>query len=314
MFKRVEGNCNLEFSGYTASMDLSPTFAILGASDQERTSVIEQLVGGRNSSGSSADGTANPVLRMECPDSRSLGITERYRTAKEKTKLRIVLLGKTGVGKSSSVNTILGRKACMAESHSSLTSSYNFCYESHDLNHDLSLTVIDTPGLFQTHKSNEEILGEIGKSINMAAPGPHVFLIVLQLIRFTPEDKETMEIIKKLFGEEAARYTMILFTQGDALKMVNIKIEDLLEKSEPLKRLINQCSSLEKFEEKYHVFDNNVKDPAQVSGLLQKINRLVKENGGRCYTNEMFEEAQREKQEEIKQHLRAVREKRCVLQ
>ncbi|PWA29929.1 hypothetical protein CCH79_00019643, partial [Gambusia affinis] len=58
------------------------------------------------------------------------------------------------------------------------------------------------------------------------------------------------------------------------------------------------------FEDKYHVFDNTVEDPGQVRGLVQKINRLVKGNGEKFYTNEMFKEAQRAKQEEEDQLIR----------
>ena len=73
------------------------------------------------------------------------------------------------------------------------------------------ILAIDTPGLFDTGMTNEDVTKEIVKCIGMSAPGSHVVVFVTGIGRFTVEEQETVEHITTIVGQGLKHYMIVLY-------------------------------------------------------------------------------------------------------
>ncbi|XP_030626111.1 trichohyalin-like [Chanos chanos] len=197
-------------------------------------------------------------------------------------ELRLVLLGLSETVKWAAGNTILGREEFGIQAATSTETQHSESRQGEVAGR--QLVVVDTPDWLSPGLSQEEMRKDVGLCVRLSAPGPHAFLLVCPLEPSEGEESELLENMEDIFGDKCWAHTMILFTNTEGLRGVNLE-EVIQMKSHGFQQLMEKCGN------RYHLVNVKNSDETEVTELLQKIEEMVSKNQEKLYSSDIYQEA-----------------------
>ena len=235
--------------------------------------------------------------KYRLPNDISIGHLEA-----KKQKFKILLMGKTGAGKSAFGNLLLGRKEFKSEPGLTSITGKSACAEK-DCGGVYQVYVVDTPGLSDASEvmDDEEALKEIAKGLLLTVtdgdPGVDVVLFCISTAeRFSRDQQHVLQYFQAMNSTVTNfwSYVIPIFTHINEIGISNDteQRQFILDSAKDPRGPIGLKWLLYNVQNRFMVVDSACSSPeyqsAKRAELLWHLGKVTGINDGRRYTNEML--------------------------
>uniref|UniRef100_UPI003AAC8021 GTPase IMAP family member 8-like n=1 Tax=Centroberyx gerrardi TaxID=166262 RepID=UPI003AAC8021 len=187
------------------------------------------------------------------------------------SELRVVLLGNSWSERSAVGNFILGETVFNTQK-----ASDNSLRVSGPLK-ERKIAVINTPDLLLPNISQDKLTEDVKSCVRLSAPGPHVFLLVLQPEDFTEKQKLRLHKILENISERSFDHSLVLISTPRE-KSSGV-MENYMHRP-ALQDMIRKCKN--RYLKQKHL---------ELPELLTHLGQIAKENNGEHLSCDVFEDA-----------------------
>ncbi|KAF7711202.1 uncharacterized protein LOC124388938 [Silurus meridionalis] len=288
---------NTAFSSSSPSVSSSPStntaFSSSSPSVSSSPSTNNPFLSSSTSVSSSPSTNTTFLSSSNALFSRSTAASSFSFPSDSSNELRLVLLGRSGSGKSAAGNAILGRDEFKLRKDDATGATTQTCVKGTAVVGQKQLAVVDTPDWFSPSCPPETLATHLSSCIDLCAPGPHAFLLCVPITLPGRSNLHDLASIRNSFGNDfIQRCTLVLFTHCDILK--DVKVEEYIAAKRPeLLELVEKCG------DRYHVLKQD-RNGDNIKDLLEKVEQVIKENRRSHYSYQGEGETGKEKTAQLR--------------